>query len=257
MATAATDTKKKRPRVFLDIDIGDPDEHARQAAAHARFLAFWREDGVKIYGAPPPPAELDAALRETLLEAYASSAPRAATEAGDARAEPPDSLRAGRLVCELYADEAPKAVQNFLALVRGSATSKAQKKPLCYKGVRFHRVVRGFVAQAGVMNERLGTGESSFPGNAPFQDDKAALKLKHDGVGVLSMANAGKPHTNTSQFFFTLSEKGAPALDGRHVVFGRVVEGAGVLARIDAEAGAADGEPPRAVVAIADCGEVS
>lgn len=254
MSSTAADNNnnKKRPRAFLDIDIGDPEEHERQRQAHARFLAFWEKDGVRIYGAPPPPAALDAALRETLLEAYASSS--ANGDALPALADPPPSLRAGRIVVELFQEEAPKAVQNFLALVRGDVISKAQKRPLHYKGNRFHRVVSGFVAQAGVMNERLGTGESSFPGGGTFQDDKAALKLRHDALGVLSMANSGKSHTNTSQFFFTLSAKGAPALDGKHVVFGRVVEGAEVLAKIDAAAGAEDGKPPRAVVAIADCG---
>jgi cyclophilin family peptidyl-prolyl cis-trans isomerase len=250
---ASADNNKKRPRAYLDIDIGDPEEHARQVQAHERFLQFWKNDG-HIYGAPPPPAQLDDALKETLLEAYASSSKSPGAE--PARADPPESLSAGRIVVELYAEEAPKAVQNFLALLRGSVVSKTQKKPLHYKGNRFHRVVKGFVAQAGIMNERLGTGESSFPGGAPFQDDKAALKLKHDGAGVLSMANSGKAHTNTSQFFFTLSEKGAPALDGKHVVFGRVVEGLAVLRKIDEAAGDEDGKPPREVVAIADCGEL-
>jgi peptidylprolyl isomerase len=248
----------KRPRVFLDIDIGDLDAHARDAAAHTRFLAFWSDQGVKIYGAPPPPAALDDALRETLLEAYAGDP--SASAGGEARADPPASLRAGRLVLELFPEEAPKAVQNFLALVDGSPTSKAQKRPLCYRANRFHRVVKGFVAQAGVMNERLGTGESSFPGNGPFQDDKGGLRLKHDRAGVLSMANGGRPNTNTSQFFLTLAP--APALDGKHVVFGRVVEGGeggeggglALLRRIDEEAGAPDGQAPGAVVAIGDCG---
>jgi cyclophilin family peptidyl-prolyl cis-trans isomerase len=246
---------KKRPRVYLDIDIGDPEAHARDAAAHARFLAFWSDQGVKIYGAPPPPAALDAALKETLLESY--GADPAASAAGEARADAPASLRAGRLVLELFSDESPKAVANFLALLGGKVVSKAQKRPLSYRSNRFHRVVKGFVAQAGVMN-RLGTGESSFPGNGPFQDDKGGLKLKHDAAGTLSMANGGKAHTNTSQFFLALGPA-APALDGKHVVFGRVVgaEGLALLRRIDEEAGAPDGQPPRAVVSIGDCGELA
>lgn len=248
-----------KKRVWLDIDIGDPEAHARESAAHARFLAWWADQGVKIYGAPPPPAPLDDALKETLLEAYGSDP--AASAGGPARADPPASLRAGRLVLELFPDESPKAVTNFLALINGTAVSKAQKRPLTYRGNRFHRVVKGFVAQAGVMNERLGTGESSFPGNGPFQDDKGGLKLKHDGVGVLSMANGGKAHSNTSQFFLTLGPS-APALDGKHVVFGRVVldeggdGGLALLRRIDEEAGAPDGPAPRCVVSIGDCGEL-
>lgn len=235
---------KKRPRVYLDIDIGDPEAHARDTASHERFLAF-RRDKESIYGSDP----------DTLLEAFASDP--AASAAGPALPNPPPTLRAGRLVLELFPEEAPKAVQNFRALVRGGVQSKVQKGvELGYKKNTFHRVVSGFVAQAGVMNARLGTGESSFPGGAPFQDDKPALKLKHDGLGVLSMANSGKPHTNTSQFFLTLSEKGAPQLDGKHVVFGRVVEGLEVLARVDAEAGTEDGKPPRAIVTISDCGEL-
>jgi peptidylprolyl isomerase len=253
--SASASSHKKRPRVFLSIEIGDPEAYQAAAASHERFLSFWRARGAQ-YGAPPPPAQLDAASQDLLLEAYASDP--ASSAAGPALPNPPPTLRAGRLVLELYPEEAPKAVANFLALVRGGVASKLQKGTvLGYRSGRFHRVVRGFVAQAGIMNARLGTGESSFPGGGAFQDDKLGLKLRHDGLGVLSMANGGKPHTNTSQFFLTLSPEGAPQLDGKHVVFGRVVEGAEeVLGRIDAEAGTEDGKPPRAVVVIADCGEL-
>lgn len=83
-----------------------------------------------------------------------------------------------------------------------------------------------------------------------FNDEKPGLKLKHDGRGLLSMANSGK-NSNTSQFFITLGAQ--PKLDGKHVVFGRVVEGLSVLEAIEAAAGDDDGPPTHRVV-ISDCG---
>ena len=94
-----------------------------------------------------------------------------------------------------------------------------------------------------------GSGGESIYG-MKFNDEKPGLKLKHDAPGVLSMANSGK-NSNSSQFFLTLAP--APQLDGKHVVFGRCVEGLDVLARIDREAASETGVP-RVPVTIADCG---
>ncbi|KAI9022363.1 cyclophilin [Hyaloraphidium curvatum] len=232
-------------RAFLDIDIGDPDAHAAAQAAHSRFLSFLAANGPR-FGASSLP--LPDELAETLLEAYRLDP--AAMAAGEPALEPPAPLRAGRIVVEVFEKECPKAAQNFLSLVRGGTVSKVLKKELAYKGNRFHRIVRGFVAQAGVMNDKTGAGESVYGGT--FNDDKAGLKLKHDGPGVLGMANSGKPNTNTSQFYLTFGK--AEKLDGKHVVFGRLVEGLEVLQRIEEEAATEDGKPSRAVVAIAGCG---
>ncbi len=120
---------------------------------------------------------------------------------------------AGDIVVELHAAKAPRTVNNFVFLARDGF----------YDGVTFHRVIKGFMAQAG---DPTGSGRGG-PGYR-FEDEFDA-SLRHDGPGVLSMANAG-PHTNGSQFFIT--HVATPHLDGRHAVFGHVVEGMDVVLAI-------------------------
>ena len=119
----------------------------------------------------------------------------------------------GDIVFELFADKAPTTVNNFVFLARDGY----------YDGVTFHRVIKGFMAQGG---DPTGSG-SGGPGYR-FPDEFHPA-LKHDGPGMLSMANAG-PNTNGSQFFITYRD--TPHLDGKHAVFGRVVEGMDVLEAI-------------------------
>jgi len=119
----------------------------------------------------------------------------------------------GDIVIELFADKAPVTVNNFVSLARDGY----------YDGVTFHRVIRGFMAQTG---DPTGTGAGG-PGYR-FADE-FDRRLRHDGPGVVSMANAG-PGTNGSQFFIT--HVATPHLDGRHGVFGRVVEGMEVVLAI-------------------------
>ena len=116
----------------------------------------------------------------------------------------------GDIVVELYADKAPVTVNNFVFLARDGY----------YDGVTFHRVIANFMAQTG---DPTGTGRGG-PGYK-FSDEFEP-SLRHDGPGVLSMANAG-PNSNGSQFFIT--HKATPHLDGKHAVFGRVVEGMDVV----------------------------
>jgi len=116
----------------------------------------------------------------------------------------------GDIVVELFADKAPATVNNFVFLARDGY----------YDGVTFHRVIRDFMAQTG---DPTGTGAGG-PGYR-FADEFDP-SLRHDGPGVLSMANAG-PGTNGSQFFIT--HRATPHLDGKHAVFGRVVEGMDVV----------------------------
>jgi cyclophilin family peptidyl-prolyl cis-trans isomerase len=119
----------------------------------------------------------------------------------------------GTMVIELFADKTPKTVNNFVFLVREGY----------YDGIMFHRVIDNFMVQGG---DPTGTGAGG-PGYK--FGDEFDPSLKHDKRGVLSMANAG-PGTNGSQFFITHGP--TPWLDGKHSVFGQVVEGLDVLMSI-------------------------
>jgi len=119
----------------------------------------------------------------------------------------------GDFVVELYADKVPRTVNNFVFLARDKF----------YDGVTFHRVIRDFMAQGG---DPTGTGTGG-PGYK-FADEFHP-SLKHNGPGILSMANAG-PNTNGSQFFIT--HRATPHLDNKHSVFGKVVKGMDVVLSI-------------------------
>lgn len=117
----------------------------------------------------------------------------------------------GDFTAELFAQQAPQTVNNFVFLARDGF----------YNGTTFHRVIKGFMAQGG---DPTGTG-SGGPGYQ-WDDERGALNLKHDGAGMLSMANAG-PNTNGSQFFITYGP--TPHLNGKHAVFGKIVGGMDVV----------------------------
>ena len=116
----------------------------------------------------------------------------------------------GTIEIELFAQYAPKTVNNFVFLAREGY----------YDGVSFHRVINDFMIQGG---DPTGTGRGG-PGYK-FEDEFSGNPLKHE-TGVLSMANAG-PGTNGSQFFITHAPQ--PHLDGRHTVFGKVTSGQDVV----------------------------
>ncbi|GDY00900.1 peptidyl-prolyl cis-trans isomerase [Planctomycetota bacterium] len=157
--------------------------------------------------------------------------------------------KAGRIVFELFQDVVPKTAENFRALCTGEKGIGKEGKPLHYKGSGFHRIIQQFMCQGGDFTRANGTGGESIYGQK-FADEN--FKLKHTTTGLLSMANAG-PGTNGSQFFITTVI--TPWLDGKHVVFGKVIEGLEVLAAMEV-AGSRDGKTSSAVV-IEDCGELS
>ena len=159
-----------------------------------------------------------------------------------------DGKSAGRVVFGLFGETVPKTAENFRALCTGEKGVGNSGKQLTYKGSAFHRIIPGFMAQGGDFTSGDGRGGESIYG-ARFNDEN--FKLKHSKPFLLSMANAG-PNTNGSQFFITFKE--TPWLDGRHTVFGEVLEGQDVVLALE-KIGSGSGTPSKKAV-IVDAGEL-
>ncbi|KAJ5566036.1 Peptidyl-prolyl cis-trans isomerase D [Penicillium sp. DV-2018c] len=154
-----------------------------------------------------------------------------------------------RVTFELFDDVVPKTADNFRALCTGEKGIGTQGKELTYKGSIFHRVIKQFMIQGGDFTAFNGTGGESIYGQK-FPDEN--FDLKHDRPFLLSMANSG-PGTNGSQFFITTVP--TPHLDGKHVVFGEVLNGKGVVRKIENLQTQSD--KPTEDVTIVDCGQLT
>ena len=156
----------------------------------------------------------------------------------------------GRVKMELFADVAPRTCENFRQFCTGDHRDRHTKQPIGYKGCSFHRCIKGFMLQGGDFVKGDGTGCVSIYGSS-FADE--TFVGKHTGAGLLSMANSG-PNSNGCQFFITC----APCewLDGKHVVFGRVVGDGMLTVRRMESVPTGAGNRPNASLHITECGEM-
>jgi peptidyl-prolyl isomerase H (cyclophilin H) len=153
----------------------------------------------------------------------------------------------GRIKLELFADACPRTAENFRQFCTGEF--RKDGVPIGYKGATFHRVIKDFMIQGGDFIKGDGTGTTSIYGMM-FADEN--FIHKHSGPGMLSMANSG-PHTNGCQFFITCAK--CDFLDGKHVVFGHVIDGLLVMRKIE-NVPVGPNNKPKLPAVISQCGEL-
>lgn len=162
------------------------------------------------------------------------------------------SVNIGRMIFKLYNDICPKTAENFRCLCNGErGTGLITKMPLHFQGAKFHRIIPGFMAQGGDFELGDGRGGESIYGGK-FNDEAGGLALRHAKRGLLSMANSGRD-TNGSQFFILF--KPAHHLNGKHCVFGEMVEGHATLDAIEGVKTQSD-DRPIAPIVVARCGQL-
>ena len=159
-----------------------------------------------------------------------------------------DGEKQGRIIIELFADKVPTTCENFRVLCTGEKGVGRSGAKLHYKGCKFHRIIPHFIVQSGDFVKNDGSSNECIYG-PKFPDEN--FVVKHSEPGIVSCANSGR-NSNGCQFFITLIK--APWLDGRHVAFGKVVEGMDIVEKIQG-CGSSSGSPKQ-TVEISDCGEL-
>jgi peptidyl-prolyl isomerase H (cyclophilin H) len=163
-----------------------------------------------------------------------------------------DETPLGRIRLELFTQDCPKTCENFRQFCTGEyLMPNGSQQPAGYKGSIIHRVMKGFMIQGGDFLNHDGSGQMSVYGTATFADEN--FLHQHSQPGMLSSANSG-PNTNGCQFFITTGK--ADWLDGKHCVFGTVLDAASMLTVRKIENTPVNGTEPRLPIRIVECGEL-
>mmetsp|Transcript_116953 Transcript_116953/g.162537 ORF Transcript_116953/g.162537 Transcript_116953/m.162537 type:complete len:263 (+) Transcript_116953:136-924(+) len=238
----AEQIKEGKLRVWMDIDVNE------SRAAYQRAVDFVAARNLAYNLSSNRLEDLGGSEKKRIKESLYPNDFEWSSKGRIALAMPPQ-----RMVFELWADVAPLAVENFVAIVCGDRGKGSESGVLMsYRNCAFHRIIKGFVAQGGDFVKNNGSGGESIWGKK-FKDDPAGLKVKLDSRGLLAMGNSGK-NSNTSQFFITLGD--VSRLTGKHVGFGKLLDGEQVLSIMEQCAAAEndDSGKPTHPVRIADCG---